>query len=95
MSSGMSDIRIERAHTLGKQAALAAALRVAERMHEKAQVKYRVLGDSIEFERSGASGHMLVSETTISAEVKLGLMLKPMRSVLERKIEEYFARYFT
>jgi putative polyhydroxyalkanoate system protein len=95
MSSGMSDIRIERAHTLGKQAALAAALRVAERMQEKAQVKYRVLGDCIEFERSGASGRIVVDETSVSAEVKLGLLMKPMRGMLESKIEEYFARYFT
>jgi putative polyhydroxyalkanoate system protein len=90
----MADIRVERRHTIGKQAALAAALRVAERMQEKAQVQFRVNGDAIEFERSGAKGRLLVAEQTVTAEVTLGLLLKPMRGFIETKIDDYFTRYF-
>lgn len=90
----MADIRVERRHTIGKEAAMAAALRVAERMQEKAQVQYRVNGDVIEFERSGAKGHIAVTGDTITAEVTLGLLLKPMRGFIEQKIDDYFARYF-
>jgi putative polyhydroxyalkanoate system protein len=90
----MADIRVERSHALGKEAALRAALRVAERMKEKAQVDYRVQGDVIEFERTGAKGRLSVTEDRVVAEVKLGLMLKPMRGLVEGKIEEYFTRYF-
>jgi len=90
----MADIRVERRHTIGKQAALAAALRVAERMQEKAQVKYRADGDVIEFERSGAKGRIVVAEETVTAEVTLGLLLKPMRGFIEEKIDDYFSRYF-
>lgn len=91
----MAEIHIERAHTLGKEAAWAAALRVAERMKEKAQVNYRVVGDTIEFERTGASGRIVVEAERIVAKVKLGLLLRPMRGVIEGKIDEYFTRYFT
>ena len=91
----MADIRVERRHTIGKQAALAAALRVAERMQEKAQVQFRVNGDAIEFERSGAKGRLLVTEQTVTAEVTLGLLLKPMRGFIEQKIDDYFTRYFS
>ena len=90
----MADIRVERAHSLGKEAALAAALRVAERMKEKAQVNYRGLGDAIEFERSGAKGRLTVGSDRVVAEVTLGLLFKPMRRMVEGKIEEYFQRYF-
>lgn len=90
----MADIRVERRHTIGKEAALAAARRVAERMQEKAQVQYRVQGDVIEFERSGAKGRIAVTSDTITAEVTLGLLLKPMRGFIEQKIDDYFARYF-
>ena len=90
----MADIRVERRHTIGKQAALAAALRIAERMQEKAQVQYRVDGDAIQFERSGAKGRIVVSDQSVSAEVTLGLLLKPMRGFIEQKIDDYFARYF-
>jgi putative polyhydroxyalkanoate system protein len=90
----MADIRVERAHRLGKEAAMAAALRVAERIKEKAQAEYRVAGDTIEFQRSGAKGRIVVGSDKVVAEVTLGLLLKPMRSALEGKIDEYFTRYF-
>jgi putative polyhydroxyalkanoate system protein len=89
----MPDIRVERAHTIGKEAALAAALRVAERIKEKAQVNYRVVDDAIEFERAGAKGKIMVGPDRIVAEVTLGLLMKPMRGLIESKIDEYFARY--
>jgi putative polyhydroxyalkanoate system protein len=90
----MADIRVERRHGAGKQAAMAAAMRVAERLKEKAQVSYRVNGDAIEIERSGAKGRIVVSEDRVLAELTLGLMLKPMRAMIEGKIDEYFTRYF-
>jgi putative polyhydroxyalkanoate system protein len=89
----MADIRVERAHGVSKDAAMQAALKVAERLKEKAQASYRVQGDTIEFERSGAKGKIVVGETTIVAEVSLGLMLKPMRGLIESKVDEYFTRY--
>ncbi len=72
---------------------MASALRVAERMKDKAQVQYRVNGDAIEFERSGAKGRIVVGADTISAEVTLGMLLKPMRGFIEHKSEDDFARY--
>ncbi len=79
---------------MGKDAALTAALRVAERMQEKAQVQFRVMGDVIEFERSGAKGKIAVSDQTVTVEATLGLLLKPMRGFIEQKIDDYFSRFF-
>jgi putative polyhydroxyalkanoate system protein len=94
MSLRMPDIHVERSHSLGKEAALTAALRVAERMKEKAQVNYRVVGDVIEFERSGAKGRLIIAQDKVTAELTLGLLMKPMRGVIEKKIDDYFTRYF-
>jgi putative polyhydroxyalkanoate system protein len=93
-AAGMADIHVEKAHAIGKEAALRAALQVAERMKEKAQVNFRVTGDVIEFERTGAKGRLTVTEDRVIADVTLGLMLRPMRGLVEGKIEEYFTRYF-
>jgi putative polyhydroxyalkanoate system protein len=90
----MADIRVERRHTIGKEAALAAAMRVAERMREKAQVQFRVNGDTIEFDRSGAKGRIVVGPETVVVEATLGLLLKPMRGFIEQKIDDYFSRFF-
>ncbi len=92
--AAMADIRVERRHTIGKEAALAAALRVAERMREKAQVQFRVNGDTIEFDRSGAKGRIVVGDQTVLVEATLGLLLKPMRGFIEQKIDDYFGRFF-
>ena len=89
----MADIRVEKAHGLSKEAAMQVALRVAERLKEKAQLSYRVNGDVIELERTGAKGKIVVGEKSFIAEVTLGLLLKPMRGMIEGKIDEYFARY--
>lgn len=94
MSPNMPDIHVERSHSIGKEAALAAALKVAERIKEKAQVNYRVAGDVIEFERSGAKGRLVIADDKVIAEITLGLLMKPMRGMIEKKIEEYFGRYF-
>ena len=90
----MADIRVEKTHALGKEAALQAALRVAERLKEKAQIEFQVAGDVIELTRTGATGRLTVSDDRVIAEVKLALMLRPMRGLVEAKIEEYFTRYF-
>ena len=63
-------------------------------MREKAEVEYKVEGDAIEFQRSGAKGKIVVTDDSVRAEVTLGLLLKPMRSFVEQKVDEYFARYF-
>jgi hypothetical protein len=36
---------------------------------------------------------MVVSDDTVTIEIKLGFAVRPMRKLLESKIEEYFSRY--
>jgi hypothetical protein len=48
----------------------------------------------IEFERSGAKGRLCIESERVIAEISLGMLLKPMRGVIENKIDEYFRRYF-
>ncbi len=93
MSPRMADIRVERGHSMGKAAAMQAALQVAARLKEKAQLNFRVAGDTIEFERTGAKGRIIVSDDKVVAEVTLGLLFKPMRGMIEGKIDDYFQRY--
>jgi len=89
----MSDVRVTRSHSLGKERALEVALNVAKRMEDKAQVQYRVVGDVIELSRSGGSGRLSVTEDSVTIEIKLSFALRPMKKLLESKIEEYLTRY--
>jgi putative polyhydroxyalkanoate system protein len=94
MADKRADIHVERAHALGKDRALAAGLRVAERMKEKANINYRVVGDAIEFERSGAKGTLSIEAERVTADITLPMLLRPMRGVIEAKLDDYFNRFF-
>lgn len=88
-----SKIHMVRSHNLGKAKALEAAIKVAERLKDKAQIEYSVNGDEISVQRSGAKGRIVVREAEVEANVELGMMLRPMKGLIESKMGEYFERY--
>lgn len=90
----MSDVRVTRSHSLGKHKAMEAALSVAKRIEDKAQVQYRVVGDDvIELSRTGATGRIVVTDHDVTIEIKLGFALRPMKRLVESKIEDYLSRF--
>jgi len=88
-----STIHMVKTHNLGKEKALEAAVKVAERLKEKAEIAYTIEGDRIEVKRTGAKGRIVVRETEVEAEVELGMMLRPMKGMIESKMAEYFDKY--
>jgi putative polyhydroxyalkanoate system protein len=84
----MSRIRVERSHSLGREAAREKAERLAERLAREYDVRYRWNGDTLEFKRSGADGSIAVGEDTVRVELKLGLLLSPMGGMIQREIEQ-------
>lgn len=83
----MSRIRVERSHSLGREAARAKAEQLAERLASEYEVRYRWQGDTLEFRRSGAEGSIAVGDSTVRVELKLGLLLSPMGGMIQREIE--------
>ena len=86
-------IHVVRSHSLGKEKAHQVALKIAERMRDKAQVNYRVQGDIIVMERSGVKGQLRVGDTDVEVNIELGMMMRPMKGMIETKMAEYFDRY--
>ena len=84
----MSRITVERTHSLGLAAAREKAETLAERLARQYDVKYRWSGDTLEFKRSGADGHIDVSEGSVRVELKLGLLLSALGGTIRREIEE-------
>jgi len=46
-------------------------------------------GDEVHFTRPGASGFMRVSATSLVLEVRLGLLLSPLRPAIERQMNAH------
>jgi len=91
----MPRIDIRRPHQLPIAEARAVVDQVAARMHEKFGMNGRWLDDTLLFSRPGVSGSIAVGQQEIQVKAELGLLLAPLKGVIEqeirRKLDEHFA----
>jgi putative polyhydroxyalkanoate system protein len=91
----MPRINIRRPHRLSTAEAHSVVDQVAARMQEKFGMQGAWQGDVLAFSRSGASGTIAVEPEVIEVTVELGMMLSPLRGMIEqeirRKLDEHFA----
>lgn len=91
----MPRIDIRRPHQLSVPEARAVVDKVAARMHEKFGMEGQWEGDTLKFSRSGVSGSIAVSADAIQVKAELGMMLSPLKGMVEqeirRKLDEHFA----
>lgn len=85
----MPDIDITRKHSLTKDELRKTAEELAETLKEKLDARYHWEGDELRFRRSGADGKIEVHEDRLRVTITLGLLLKPLRGLIEGKINEY------
>lgn len=90
----MPQIAMKRSHALGAEQARGQIEQLADRMAERLGGAWRWQGEQAVCEARGAKARVFYDAQSVSIEVDLPLMLRPMRSVLEAKLEEYFQRYF-
>ena len=90
----MPRIDIRRPHTLPMDQARAVVDKVAARMREKFDMQSEWDGDALRFSRSGVKGAIAVNADAVHVTAELGLMLSPLKGMIEqeirRKLEEHF-----
>ena len=82
----MASISIAKQHALTHRKAKEAAEQLAQDLRQRFDLAYEWEGDQVVFERPGVAGRMHVSATHIRLEVKLGLLLTPLKPSIEREI---------
>jgi putative polyhydroxyalkanoate system protein len=82
----MASISIAKEHALTHRKAKAAAEELAQDLKERFDLAYEWEGDHVVFERPGVAGRMHVTATHIRLDVKLGLLLTPLKPTIEREI---------
>jgi putative polyhydroxyalkanoate system protein len=91
----MPRIDIHHPHQLPLAEARAVVDRVAARMREKFATDDRWQGDTLLFSRPGVSGSITVGSDAIQVRAELGLLLAPLKGMIEqeirRKLDEHFA----
>ena len=56
---------------------------------EKLSAEYQWEKDRLVFKRSGANGFVRIGNQELEIEVKLGMLLRPLKSTIEKTISDY------
>ena len=91
----MSQICITRAHGLSPKKARQAAEAVAAALQSEYGLQYLWEDDdTLTFQRTGISGQLTLERKQVTVNVRLGLLLLPLRASFEREIHAYFDQRF-
>lgn len=82
----MARISIGKAHQLSHKKAKIVAERLASDLEQRFNLAWNWEGDHVHFERPGVTGSMHVGKSRITLDVKLGLLLTPLKPAIEREI---------
>jgi len=79
-------IVIRRRHDLGMARAKRLAQKLARRLQDQFGGTYTWTGNTLHFQRTGASGYATVMKDSVQIRVELGLLLRPLRARIDREI---------
>jgi putative polyhydroxyalkanoate system protein len=85
----MASIVVRRHHDLGIAKAKKLAQSIARKLKNDFGGSYEWHGDVLRFKRTGASGSLAVRDDSVRVHVDLGLLLRPLRSRIEREITSF------
>ena len=83
----MTQISVERKHTLGREAARAKAQALVDKLSRAYDLKATWNGDRVDEARGGANGRVHIGEDSIRVDLKLGMMLSMMSGTIKGEIE--------
>ena len=84
----MARIQVERAHTLGKDAAREKADKLPSKLKEKYSLEYSWAGETLNHKRSGVKGTGKVAEDSIRRDVTVGLLMSAMSVTIKYEIDK-------
>ena len=90
----MAQISMKKIHALGAEKARGQIELLAQKMAERLGGVWRWQGEQAVCEARGAKARVFYDAESISIEVDLPFAMRPMRRLLEAKLEDYFQRYF-
>ncbi len=85
----MATIHIKKKHHLDHETVRNEVQNLAEKLSKDLSATYSWQGDRLVFKRSGASGHIDTSENEVEVEIKLSLVLTPLKGTVEKTVLTY------
>jgi putative polyhydroxyalkanoate system protein len=90
----MADINIVQQHSLGMDAARAAAQKVADKLAGEFGLACRWDGDVLRFARNGVEGALTLGEARAAMVIKLGFFASAFAPAIEAKVHENMRKVF-
>ena len=91
----MATIHITKAHQLDQKTVRNNVQELADMLTEKLSAEYTWEKDRLVFKRSGANGFVRLGDQELEIEVKLGMMLRPLKGTIEKTIIDYLDQRLT
>ena len=85
----MARIQIKKNHRLDRDQVRAEVERLAQGLASELSASYSWEGDRLVFSRSGANGFIDIDDSALAIDIKLGMLLTPLKSTIESKINAY------
>jgi len=80
---------------MSREAVKRQAEELADTLQEKLGAEYFWEDDTLHFSRKHAEGYIQVGDDVVDVEVTLGLVLRPMKGVLENLVLDYLDKHLT
>ena len=85
----MASIKIKRNQSLAPDDVVKAVQKLADELSEKLDADYDWEGDNLSFKRSGASGKISVGKQDLEVDIKLSMLLTPLKGKIEQTVNDY------
>ena len=85
----MAKIHIKRAHQLDNESVRKEIQNLADKLSEDLSATYSWEGDRLVFKRSGANGHIDIADGEVDIEIKLNMVLTPLKGTIEKTVTSY------
>lgn len=85
----MATIKIKRQHALPHAKVVKAVQKLADELAEKLEADYEWEGDELSFKRSGASGKVNIGKKDLEVNIKLSILLTPLKGKIEKTVNDY------
>jgi putative polyhydroxyalkanoate system protein len=85
----MATIHIRKRHHMDNQSVKQEVQKLADKLSQDLSAKYNWEGDRLVFKRSGANGHIDIVDGAVDIEIKLSMMLTPLKGKIEQTVADY------
>ena len=85
----MAIIRIRKPHQQETLHVRQKVQELAEKLSQESALKYSWNDNQLNFELKGANGHIDIDNRQVKVEIKLNLLLSPMKGKIEKTISDY------